>query len=91
MFNDINFLNPEYLYLLILIPFLVLIEMGFNKNRTPSIIWSSSFLISKTISWKLVLKYLLWLTRGFALAVRFLRKSASLCNSIFWYWYILWD
>ena len=69
MFKDINFLNPEFLYLLILIPFLLLLEMGFNKNRTPSISWSSSFLIDKNISWKLILKYVLWITRSVALGL----------------------
>lgn len=69
MFKDINFLNPEFLYLLILIPFVLLLEMGFNKRRTPSISWSASFLIDKYISWKLILKYVLWITRAAALAL----------------------
>ena len=69
MFNDVNFLNPEFLYLLIIIPFLLLLEMGFNKKRTPALKWSSSFLVSKTISWRLLLKYVLWLTRSAALAL----------------------
>ena len=69
MFKDINFLNPEFLYLLILIPFVLLLEMGFNKMRSPSITWSSSFLIDKTISWKLILKYILWLSRTAALGL----------------------
>jgi Ca-activated chloride channel family protein len=68
MFHNITFLNPEFLYLLIILPFVLLVEMGFNKKRTPSINWSSSFLIPKSISWKLVLKYVLWLSRTTALA-----------------------
>ena len=66
MFKDINFLNPEFLYLLILLPFVLLLEIGFNKKRTPSISWSSSFLIDNNISWKLILKYVLWITRSIA-------------------------
>tara|TARA_B110000879_G_scaffold211755_1_gene305461 strand:- start:1457 stop:2455 length:999 start_codon:yes stop_codon:yes gene_type:complete len=69
MFKDINFLNPDFLYLLILLPFVLLLEMGFNKKRTPSFSWSSSFLIEKSISWKLILKYFLWLTRTAALGL----------------------
>jgi len=68
MFKDTNFLNPEYLYLLILLPFVLLLEMGFTKKRTPSISWSSVFLIDTAISWKVILKYVLWITRVFALA-----------------------
>ena len=69
MFNEVIFLNPEFLYLLILIPFILAIEMGFTKNRTPSLQWSSSFLVLKTITWKVILKYALWLTRSIALAL----------------------
>jgi Ca-activated chloride channel homolog len=69
MFNDVIFLNPEFLYLLILIPFILVIEMGFTKKRTPTLKWSSSFLVSKTITWKLILKYALWLIRSIALAL----------------------
>ena len=67
MHNDITYLNPEFFYLLFLIPLLLLLEIGFSKKRTPSLTWSSNFLISKRSSWKLILKYVLWGTRALAL------------------------
>ena len=68
MFKDTTFLNPEFLYLLLIIPLVLFLEIGFTKKRTPSLHWSSSFLITKTLTWKLLLKYLLWFTRSAALA-----------------------
>ena len=68
MFKDTLFLNPEFLYLLLAIPFLLFLEVGFVEKRTPSLHWSSSFLIGKNTTWKLLVKYLIWFTRSAALA-----------------------
>jgi Ca-activated chloride channel family protein len=68
MFNSIEFLNPEFLYVLILIPILLAWIILRSKKRYASISWSSSFLIQKKTNWKVILKYILWLTRALALS-----------------------
>ena len=68
MFNNIDFLNPEFLYLLLVIPLIITWEILCNKKRNPSIAWSSSFLIEKNWNWKIILKYALWITRSIALS-----------------------
>ena len=63
MFKHIEFLNPEFLYLLLIIPIIIGWAILRNKNINPSITWSSSFLIEKTLNWKVILKHTLVLTR----------------------------
>ena len=53
MFDQIEFLNPDFLYLLILIPFILVWELLRNKFQNPSILWSSSYLIEKKLNWKI--------------------------------------
>ena len=68
MFNNIEFLNPEFLYLLLVIPLIITWEIIRNKKRNPSITWSSSYLIEENWNWKVILKYALWFTRSIALS-----------------------
>ena len=68
MFNQIEFLNPNFLYLLLLIPIILVWQLWRNKNQNPSILWSSSYLIEKNWNLKVIFKYFLWATRLFALS-----------------------
>ena len=68
MFDQIEFLNPDFLYLLILIPFILVWELLRNKLQNPVILWSSSYLIEKKLNWKIILKYALWVTKSIALS-----------------------
>jgi Ca-activated chloride channel family protein len=68
MFKNIEFLNPEFLYILFAIPVILAWEILRNKKKNPSISWSSSFLIQKNLNWKIALKYCLWVTRAVALS-----------------------
>ena len=68
MFKNIEFLNPEFLYLILVIPLIITWEILRNKKRNPSISWASSFLIEKSWNWKVILKYVLWITRSIALS-----------------------
>ena len=63
MFRQIEFLNPEFLYLLFMIPLLLAWEIFRHKKRNSSLLWSSSHMIQKNLNWKLVLKYVLQATR----------------------------
>lgn len=67
MFNTIEFLNPEFLYFLIIIPIVIGWEIFRHKKRNPSLKWSSSTLIESGLNWKVGLKYSLWFTRALAL------------------------
>ena len=68
MFNQIEFLNPNFLYLLLLIPIILVWQLWRNKNQNPSILWSSSYLIEKNLNLKVIFKYFLWATRLLALS-----------------------
>ena len=68
MFDQIEFLNPDFLYLLILIPFILVLELLRNKMQNPGILWSSSYLIEKKLNWKIILKYSLLVTKSIALS-----------------------
>jgi len=68
MFDQIEFLNPEFLYLLFVIPIILVWELWKNKKRNPGILWSSAYLIEKNRNWKVILKYVLWVTRSLALS-----------------------
>mgnify|MGYP001235291857 CR=1 FL=1 len=68
MIDEIEFLNPEYLYLLIVIPLLLTWIILRNKNRSATILWSTSFLIPMTLNWKTILNYAIWPSRALALA-----------------------
>lgn len=68
MFNQIEFLNPNFLYFLLLIPIILVWQLWRNKNQNPSILWSSSYLIEKKWNFKVILKYFLWATRLLALS-----------------------
>jgi len=68
MFNQIEFLNPNFLYLLLLIPIILVWQLWRNKNQNPSILWSSSYLIEKKWNFKVIFKYFLWATRLLALS-----------------------
>ncbi len=68
MFDQIEFLNPEFLYLLIIIPILVTWIIARNKKRSVSIVWPSSFLIPKDWNWKITLNYAIWPIRALTLA-----------------------
>ena len=68
MFNQIEFLNPEFLYILFIIPMIIVWMIFWNKKRESSILWPSSYMIEKNINWKVILKYALWFTRLVALS-----------------------
>ena len=68
MFNQIEFLNPNFLYFLLLIPIILVWQLWRNKNQNPSILWSSSYLIEKKWNFKVIFKYFLWATRLLALS-----------------------
>lgn len=68
MFNQIEFLNPEFLYILFIIPMIIVWMILWNKKRESSILWPSSYMIEKNINWKVILKYALWFTRLVALS-----------------------
>ncbi len=68
MFEEIEFLNPELLYLLFVVPFLLLWQFFRNRKRNAPIIWSSGYLIEKKWNWKVILKHTLWVTRCIAMA-----------------------
>ena len=68
MFDQVEFLNPEFLYILFVIPLIIVWVVFRNSKREPSILWSSSYMIEKNMNWKVILKYALWFTRLVALA-----------------------
>ena len=68
MFNQIEFLNPNFLYFLLLIPIILVWQLWRKKNQNPSILWSSSYLIEKKWNFKVIFKYFLWATRLLALS-----------------------
>lgn len=68
MFNQIELLNPNFLYFLLLIPIILVWQLWRNKNQNPSILWSSSYLIEKKWNFKVIFKYFLWATRLLALS-----------------------
>ena len=68
MFNQIEFLNPEFLYILFIIPMIIVWMILWNKKRESSILWPSSYMIEKNINWKVILKYALRFTRLVALS-----------------------
>ena len=68
MFSHIEFLNPELLYLLIAIPFLLVWQYFRNVKQNAPILWSSGYLIEKKRHWKDILHYALWITRSIALS-----------------------
>ena len=68
MFDQIEFLNSEFLYLLVIIPVLLAWIVLGNKNRAASILWPSSFLILKDWNWKIILNYAILPCRAIALA-----------------------
>jgi Ca-activated chloride channel family protein len=68
MFDKVEFLNPEFLYLLITIPIQLAWVILRNKNRAASILWPSSFLIPTQLNWKIILNYAVLPSRALALA-----------------------
>jgi Ca-activated chloride channel family protein len=68
MFEKVEFLNPEFLYLLITIPIQLAWVILRNKNRAASILWPSSFLITTQLNWKIILNYAILPSRALALA-----------------------
>ena len=84
MFDQIEFLNPDFLYLLILIPFILVWELLRNKLQNPGILWSSSYLIEKKLNWKIILKYALWVTKSIALSaiIIALARPQEISNSV---------
>lgn len=68
MFDDIEFLNPEFLYLLFAIPIMMAWQFFRNKKRNAPILWSSGYLIEKKWNWKVILKHVLWFTRCIAMS-----------------------
>jgi len=68
MFDHIEFLNPQFLYLLFVVPIILAWEIFRNTKRDPSIMWSSGYMIEKKLNWKVILKYALWVTRSVALS-----------------------
>jgi Ca-activated chloride channel family protein len=68
MFENIEFLNPELLYLLLVVPVLLLWQFYKNRKRNAPVIWSSGYLIEKKWNWKIILKHSLWVTRCIAIS-----------------------
>ena len=59
MFDQVEFLNTDFLYLLSFIPIIIVWQLWKNKEQNSSILWSSSYLIDNKWNWKIILKYLL--------------------------------
>ena len=74
MFSQIEFLNPELLYLLIAIPFLLVWQYFRNVKQNAPILWSSGYLIEKKRHWKDILYYALWITRSIAISAIIVAK-----------------
>lgn len=68
MFEKIEFLNPEFLYLLFIVPILLVWQFYRNRKISAPIQWPSAYLIEKNWNWKIFLKHALWVTRSIALS-----------------------
>ena len=68
MFDQVEFLNTDFLYLLSFIPIIIVWQLWKNKERNSSILWSSSYLIDNKWNWKIILKYFSLATKFFALS-----------------------
>ena len=69
MFKDITFANPEFFWLLLLIPFMIIWYIYWNKKSMPNTIFSSTIALKNSSSWKDYLYHALFTLRIIAVTL----------------------